>query len=48
MFGKWVNARKTAYICFEQRGSYGTDHGRQTYGTGGDQFTPRRPLKYGD
>ncbi|GAA0468721.1 hypothetical protein [Streptomyces olivaceiscleroticus] len=48
MFEKWDNAAHTSYTAYEQRGGHGTDHRSLTYGLGGGEFKPYRPVKFTD
>ncbi|MFI6765834.1 hypothetical protein [Streptomyces sp. NPDC050355] len=50
IFEKWNNDAHSSYTAYEQRGDHGTDHRTLTYGLpGGDaEFTPYRPVKFGD
>ncbi|WP_258527673.1 hypothetical protein [Streptomyces sp. NBRC 110611] len=50
IFEKWNNPAHSSYTAYEQRGGHGTDHRTLTYGLpGGDtEFTPYRPVKFGD
>ncbi|MEU8679856.1 hypothetical protein [Streptomyces sp. NPDC048611] len=50
IFEKWNNDARSSYTAYEQRGGHGTDHRTLTYGLpGGDaEFTPYRPVKFGD
>jgi cell wall-associated NlpC family hydrolase len=43
IFEKWVDSGHTSYMAYEQRGGYGTDHRKLTYGLKADsQFKARR------
>ncbi|MEU5880918.1 hypothetical protein [Spirillospora sp. NPDC047279] len=44
IFEKWANSKHTAYWAYEQRGGYGTDYRKRTYGLAkGSQYKAHRP-----
>lgn len=44
IFEKWANSKHTAYWAYEQRGGYGTDYRKRSYGLSkGSQYKAYRP-----
>lgn len=46
IFDKWTSTAHTRYWVYEQEGGVGTAHDEVSYGLGGDQYHPYRPVKY--